>query len=292
MEKNALVKKSYLYPTLSDILIYTWLLPRTMKTKISITLNEKTIQDIDRIIDNVFVRNRSQAIESLVRHSLGENKVAVILAGGDEALLRLPNGEYRPTARLNGRTVVERALKKLRDNGFKTVFLIARHLVLTKVFEIAKEGNDYGVKLNYVEEKSSGGTAASLRIMAGKIKANFLVVYGDIVFDKINIEELWNDHLKHNAITTIMLTTSNKPSEKGTVKVEGNRVLEFTQKPRNSETYLVFSPIFIASPELLEYTGNSLEKAVFPQLAAKGLLNSHLSSEKETHIHSLKDLAK
>jgi NDP-sugar pyrophosphorylase family protein len=263
-----------------------------MKTKISITLNEKTIQDIDRIIDNVFVRNRSQAIESLVRHSLGENKVAVILAGGDEALLRLPNGEYRPTARLNGRTVVERALKKLRDNGFKTVFLIARHLVLTKVFEIAKEGNDYGVKLNYVEEKSSGGTAASLRIMAGKIKANFLVVYGDIVFDKINIEELWNDHLKHNAITTIMLTTSNKPSEKGTVKVEGNRVLEFTQKPRNSETYLVFSPIFIASPELLEYTGNSLEKAVFPQLAAKGLLNSHLSSEKETHIHSLKDLAK
>jgi NDP-sugar pyrophosphorylase family protein len=54
------------------------------------------------------------------------------------------------------------------------------------------------------------------------------------------------------------------PSEKGTLKVEGNKVLQFTQKPKSSDIYLVFSPIFIASKEILDVLGSSLEKDVFP----------------------------
>ena len=153
-----------------------------------------------------------------------------------------------------------------------------------------KDGTDYGVKINYIEEKSSNGTADSLRLLKGRINTNFLVVYGDIILNKINIEELWNDHIKQNAIATIMLTTSSKPSEKGTVRVEGNKVLSFEQKPKKSDIYLVFSPIFVTEPQILEYNGASLEFNVFPELAEKGLLNGHLSSEKEVHIHSRKDL--
>ena len=89
-----------------------------------------------------------------------------------------------------------------------------------------------------------------------------------------------------------MLTTSSKPSEKGTVKVEGNKVLTFTQKPKKSDIYLVFSPIFVTEPQIFEYSGASLEFNVFPELAEKGLLNGHLSSEKEVHIHNKKDIEK
>ena len=59
------------------------------KTKISITINEKTLHDIDSIIDNIYIRNRSQAIEHLARNALGENKTAVILLGGDEERLKV-----------------------------------------------------------------------------------------------------------------------------------------------------------------------------------------------------------
>ena len=76
------------------------------------------------------------------------------------------------------------------------------------------------------------------------------------------------------------------------MRVEGNKVLTFTQKPKKSDIYLVFSPIFVADPQIFEYSGASLEFSVFPQLAEKGLLNGHLSSEKEIHIHSNKDLEK
>ena len=110
-----------------------------------------------------------------------------------------------------------------------------------------------------------------------------------MIFNRISIDGLWNDHIKQNSIATIMLTTSSKPSEKGTVKVEGNKVLVFEQKPKKSDIYLVFSPIFVTEPQIFEYSGASLESDVFPELASKGLLNGHLSSEKEVHIHSRKD---
>ena len=262
------------------------------KSKISITINKKTLQDIDSIIDNIYIRNRSQAIEHLVKNALGENKTAVILLGGDEDNLRISKYEYRPTIRTKNNAVIELAIKKLRENNFKIIYIIARHNLLTKLFEMLKDGANYGVKINYVEEKSSNGTADSLRLLRGKINANFLVVYGDIVFSKISIDELWNDHIKQTAIATIMLTTSSKPSEKGTVKVEGNKVLDFTQKPKKSDIYLVFSPIFVAEPQIFEYSGSSLEFDVFPELAEKSLLNGHLSSEKEVHVHNKKDVEK
>ncbi|MEK6946201.1 MAG: sugar phosphate nucleotidyltransferase, partial [Nanoarchaeota archaeon] len=193
-----------------------------VKTKISITINEKTLQDIDSIIDNIYIRNRSQAIEHLAKNALGENKAAVILLGGSEDRIRISKDEYRATAGIKNSSVIELALKKLRENNFKTIFIIARHGLLTKLFEMLKDGTDYGVKINYIEEKNANGTADSLRLLKGKINTNFLAVYGDVIFSKINIEELWNDHIKQNSIATIMLTTSSKPSEKGTVRVEGN----------------------------------------------------------------------
>jgi len=263
------------------------------KLKISITINEKTLRDIDSIIDSIYIRNRSQAIEHLVKYALGENKTAVILLGGNEERLKASKDTYMPIVKVkNNAAVIELAVKKLRENNFRTAYVIARQKLLTKIFEILKDGTDYGVKINYIEEKASNGSADSLRLLKGKIKNNFLVVYGDIIFSKINIEGLWNDHIKQNAVATIMLTTSPKPSEKGTVRVEGNKVLSFTQKPKESDIYLVFSPIFIAEPQIFEYAGNSLEFNVFPELAQKGLLNGHLSSEKEVHVHDAKSLGK
>ncbi len=261
-----------------------------MREKISITIDGQLLSQIDGVIDNIYIKNRSQAIEHLVRNSIGENRTAVVLAGGDELGLDIGNGTYSPLALVQGKTLIERAIRKLRDSGFKNIYIISRHNLMTQLFEVIKNGADQDVSITYLEEKKSQGTFQSLLLAKGKIRAPFLVVYGDILFEKVNIEELWNDHIRNHALATIMLTTSAAPSEKGTVKVEGTKVLEFTQKPRKSDIYLVFSPLFVAEPALLDYSGTSLEFDVFPKLAEKGLLNGHLSSEKERHVHSLGDL--
>src|SRR3989338_10430257 len=117
------------------------------KSKISITINEKILTEIDSIIDNVYIRNRSQAIEHLVKNALGENKTAVILLGGNAEHLKISRDGYRPTARIKDKSVIELALKKLRENSFKIIYIVARHEILTKIFEMAKDGTDYGMKI-------------------------------------------------------------------------------------------------------------------------------------------------
>ncbi len=261
-----------------------------MKTKISITIDEKILADIDSIIDNIYIRNRSQAIEFLVQESLGENKIAVILFGGAIDKLKINNSYFRLTAPIKKGILVENTVKKLKQNGFKTIYLIARGEVLTAVFNILKEGEDYGVKINYVEEKESRGSAESLKLIKGKINKTFLVVYGDIYIDKINLEALWSDHLKLKSTTTLMLTTAPDPTKKGIVKIEGSKILAFEQKPKSPDTHLGFSSLFVTEPEMLEQKGNSLEEDIFPKMANSDLLSGHLSSEKEVHIHTSEDL--
>ncbi len=261
-----------------------------MKRKISITIEDSLLKGIDSVVDNVFIRNRSQAIEFLAKTALGEHRQAVILSGGPEERLRISGTEYRITTRIKNTTVVEKAVKKLRENGFKDIYIVARHNVLTKAFDILKDGSSYNIKVSYVEEKESNGSADSLRLLKGKINANFLVVYGHVIFDKVNIQELWNQHLKQaTAVATLIVTAAPNPSEKGTVKVEGNRILEFIQKPKKTDVYLVFSPIFVATPEIFNTSGSSLEYDVFPKLAEQGLLYGHTSAEKEQHVHTAED---
>ncbi|MBD3204364.1 hypothetical protein GF327_08795 [Candidatus Woesearchaeota archaeon] len=260
-----------------------------MKKKISITMNRKTLKEIDNIIDKIYIRNRSQAIELLVNKALGENKNAVLLSGGPEDLLAI-NSEFRITAKIKDSYLIEHAINKLREDGFKNIYIVGRHKIITKVFNIVQNGSKYGVELTYIEEQESQGTADSLRLLRGRINSTFLVIYGDILFNRINIEELWNTHIKKTGIATLMLTTTPNPNKKGVVKIEGSKILEFEQKPKGSDIYLGFSSIFIAQPELLEYSGKSLEKDIFPVLAKKGMLNGHLSANKEKHIHTKQDI--
>jgi len=262
-----------------------------MKQKISITIEEGLLRELDKVIDNIYIRNRSQAIEHFVSSSVGEEKTAVILAGGGEKEITVGN-DFMIGIEIGGKTLLELAVRKLRESGFKNIFIVARSKVLTRAFEILSDGTSYGVKVNYIEEKVSRGTANTLKLVKGKISSRFLAVYGDIFFGEVNLKTLWEDHVRQKPIATLMLTTSPKPSEKGTVNMEGNKVLQFIQKPKDSDIYLVFSPIFVAEPEILEYVGNSLEQDVFPKIAEKGLLRGYLSSEKEIHIHTRGDVKK
>lgn len=261
-----------------------------MKEKISITIDEKLLREVDGAIDNVYIRNRSQAIAHFINRSVGEEKTAVILAGGEEKELIVGKG-FMIGAEIHGKTLIETGVKKLRESGFKNIYIIGREKILTSAFGILKDGASYGVKITYIEENISKGTANTLKLVKGKLNTRFLVVYGDIYFSNVNLGMLWEAHMKEMPIATLMLTTSPRPSEKGTVMIEGTKILQFIQKPKESAVYLVFSPIFVAEPELLEYVGNSLEKEVFPKIAEKGLLRGHLSSESEIHIHRSEDIS-
>lgn len=272
-----------------------------MKKKITITLADKILKNVDSIVDRLYIRNRSQAVEYLIEKTLGEDKTAVILATGPEKELRIGKEEYRITASLGNTSVIESSLRNLRENGFKNIFIVGEQLVLTSVFKKVGDGKRYGVKINFVEDNDPPGTGESLRLLKGEIKSTFIVIFGDILFNRIDINKLWKHHFRHRGIATIMVTDSSLikggaviPVNKNAVKVEGGIVIRAHQKSKKpikstNEPSSVFSAIFVAEPEIFSYTGDWIENDIFPVLAEKQLLYSYISSEGEYHIHSIED---
>jgi len=270
-----------------------------VKQKITITIEEKLLRNVDTLVDNIFIRNRSQAIEFLIERKSDFEKTAVIMATGSSKYLELSKGVYRPTASIDKTTVIELALKSLRASGFRNIFIIGERPVLTAIFNIIGEGKEYGANVHYVEDYDPPGSAVSLRLLQD-IKRNFLVVFGDILFDKLDIEKLWHSHLKNKGVATLMATTAShisggnkQPIKKSQIDIEGNKILRVAPKDNSqnklNQDSLVLSSIFVAEPELLSVVGKSLENDVFPKLAQNGLLYCYISNEGETHIHSIED---
>lgn len=272
-----------------------------MKERLTITMDEKILKNVDSVIDRLYIRNRSQAIEFLIGKSFGENKIAVILATGPAKDQKISKNEYRPTAKIKDTSVIELAIKNLRENGFKTIYILGEQPVLSSIFNLIGDGGRYGVKIEFIEDENPRGTAGSLRLLKGVIKNTFFVVFGDIIFDKMDIKKIWAHHFKQPAIATLMVRSSpltlggsTIPIKKSPLKIEGNTVIKVYQKINKpikelKDSAIIFSSIFVAEPELLEYTGDSLENDVFPKLADKGFLYSYLSSEEEIHIHTKED---
>jgi NDP-sugar pyrophosphorylase family protein len=263
-----------------------------MKEKISITLDDLLIREVDSFIDGIRIRNRSQAIEFLLRKSLSERRTAVILAGGPEEKLRVDN-TFKPLVAIKGKTVIERMIENLKRNKFSEIYIVGRKNVLSEIFKTIGDGSDFGVEIKYVEEKeekpiTKQDTARTLKLLKGKINKPFLCLYCDILFD-FNLIPIWNFHLRSYNIATLVLMTSSSPHKWGNVKLEGENIVEFVEKPKKSENYIVYTGIFVASPEIFEQKGNSLEYEIFPAIAKKGLLGGYVASGKCEHVHELRN---
>jgi mannose-1-phosphate guanylyltransferase len=73
------------------------------------------------------------------------------------------------------------------------------------------------------------------------------------------------------------LTSAEVVDEWGLAKLQGNRVVEFEEKPQNPKTFsrLINAGIYMMGTEAFNYIGskaNKLERDIFPRLAEEGKL--------------------
>jgi NDP-sugar pyrophosphorylase family protein len=228
-----------------------------MKSKISITLDEKLLKTLDNHIDGLNTRNRSQAIEQILSKNLIQNKMVVILAS--------KMSDFRFNKMINNEKAIIHIFKKLQFYSFKKVFIVGEKEVLSKIFETIGSGNDYFLNIEYIEDINPSGSMKSLSLLKNKIKSSVLVIPADNYFE-FNLDSFWNFHSKNNNMATLAITTSSNPSKLGVVELSGEKVIGFAQKPKKSKNYLVWSGIMIAEPEILFYDYKSTEKEMIPKL--------------------------
>jgi len=252
-----------------------------MKERITITLNENLIKQLDKRIDGEEIKNRSQEIGKILEDSLGVSipSKALILAGGKGTRLRpLTYKTPKGLIEVQGKTLTEWLFELFKKYGIRDVILSTGYLA-DKIRDYFTDGSKFGMNIEYVEEDPSKplGTGGPLRLAQDMLTDSFIVSNGDEL-KCINIPRMYRLHKRKKALVTIALTSVNDPSQYGVARLDGSRIIEFVEKPKKSEapSNLINSGFYIIEPEVIEMIPKGkfcmLEKEIFPKLAREGRL--------------------
>ncbi|MBI5159675.1 nucleotidyltransferase family protein [Candidatus Micrarchaeota archaeon] len=263
---------------------------RELKDKIAFSIDPKLLKRVDEMVDNVTVRSRSHAIDILLRKAFGEDKVrsAFVFAGGEKSA---KYGIPKCMVEVNDKPLLQHAIEWLEKNGVEEV-TIATGKFKDQIESYFKNGEEFGVKIDYVAEFEPLGTAGALNNAGVRFKTTFVAMNGDVACD-FSLEKIVEFHKRSKAVATMALTEVESASKYGAVELEGEKITGFVEKPKEGKepSKLVNAGVYVCEPSIVGFTPEKgmLEKDVFPLLAKKKLLNGFVfsgqwleaSSEKE-----------
>ena len=108
-----------------------------------------------------------------------------------------------------------------------------------------------------------------------------MAVYGDILFNNLDLSSLLRFHEARNAIATMVLARVKNASRFGLVSIDDDgKVLAFREKPKQPVSGLVNAGIYVFEPEIFDYIPSSaycsLEEHVIPALADREKLYAYV----------------
>jgi NDP-sugar pyrophosphorylase family protein len=244
-----------------------------VKERISLTLDKNLIESVDSLVNGVKFRSRSHVMEYLLNKGLGKGSLrkAFILAGGKGMKLRPITYEI-PSAMvpIKGKPILEHQIELLRKYDIREIIIAIGHLG-EKIKEYFGSGNGMGVDIKYIEEEKPLGTAGGLRLAKPLLDETFIMIYGDNLFN-FDLNDFYAFHLENKSGATIALTTVDDPWNYGVISLRGNKIINFSEKPRKgkAETNLISTGIYIIEPEIIDIVPKghaSIENDVFVKLA-------------------------
>lgn len=203
--------------------------------------------------------------------------IAVIMAGGKGTRLSaLTKDEIpKPMMPVCGKPLLLRQIEALKENGIKEFVLIIGHLgdVIKNYFG---DGKNFGVKISYITENQPLGSAGALFYLKGRISDDFLLVFGDTVFD-IDIGRMAEFHKRNAAEITLFAHPNSHPYDSDLIECSHDgRVTAIIGKGEKKGFYrnLVNAAFFILNPSALDVIGEprklGFEKDVVCPLIARG----------------------
>ncbi len=197
------------------------------------------------------------------------SNLMVIMAGGKGTRLR-PFTENcpKPLVPVAGRPIMEHIIERAKLEGFSH-FVIAIQYLGHMIEEHFGNGERLGVRIDYLREKTSLGTAGALSLMAPRPDAPFVVTNGDVLTD-IRYGELLEFHVRHDAMATMAVRLHEWQHPFGVVQTRGVEIVGFEEKPV-ARTH-INAGVYVLEPEsleVLEFEAPCDMPALFDRLHAK-----------------------
>ncbi|HEX2069359.1 MAG TPA: NDP-sugar synthase [Actinomycetota bacterium] len=198
---------------------------------------------------------------------------AVVLVGGEGTRLRpLTETIPKPLIPLVDRPFLSHLVSRLAGYGVQEVFLSSPYLEHTFAAFLRDARSE--IEVTWVHEATPLGTGGAVANAAAGIDEPFFVLNGDILTD-LDLAALARSHRENAASATIALTPVEDARPYGLVALgEGDRVLEFREKPEQPIPGEVNAGTYVLHPRALDGVATdrpvSIEREVFPGLIARG----------------------
>lgn len=169
---------------------------------------------------------------------------AMVMAGGRGARLHpLTEDLPKPMLRVGDRPLLEIIIDQLKTAGIKNVNVTMHHKA-EKITEHFGDGDNFGVKLNYVSENRPLGTGGALGLIQPSDET-LLVINGDIL-TQVDFKAMHQFHREYKADMTVAVRQYDFQVPYGVVKCDGPRVLRLQEKPIYN--FFVNAGIYLLEP--------------------------------------------
>jgi len=178
---------------------------------------------------------------------------AVILAAGEGVRLQ-PVTSTRPKhlIKVGGRPILEHCLNVLKSSGIDEAVIVV-HYMADQIRQHFGNGEKFGLRIEYVEQKTIAGTGNAVSAVEPYVKDAFLLVYGDLLFTTEAVKKVVALHQKEKPVATLAVVPVERPENYGIVELENEmQIKRIIEKPKREETLsnLANAGIYVFSTEI------------------------------------------
>lgn len=179
---------------------------------------------------------------------------AVILAAGEGQRLR-PLTYTRPKHMIpiGGRPILEHLMNALKAIDLEEILVVVNYRA-DAIKGYFGDGSNFGVKIRYVHQVETRGTADAILAVEGHVEEPFLAVNGDLLISSNIVKPVIDAFMKGEADAVVAAAMVERPEHFGVLKVDGGRLLGIVEKPPSEAAgRLVNAGIYVFSPEIFDY---------------------------------------
>jgi NDP-sugar pyrophosphorylase family protein len=112
-----------------------------------------------------------------------------------------------------------------------------------------KNGDKFGVNIDYVLEDKRMGTAGALTLLKQRPNEPFFVMNGDLLTN-VNYEQMLDFHEHHKSKATMCVREYDIEVPYGVVSVQGESIRSIEEKP--THTFFVNAGIYLLEPDCID----------------------------------------
>lgn len=177
----------------------------------------------------------------------------IILHGGHGTRLRpLTHTGPKQLLPIANKPMSQYCIESLRDAGITDVAIIIGGVGSNKVQEYYGSGENFGVKLTYIQQDLPRGIAHAIRLCKEFIgNQKFVVFLGDNIL-KRKISDYVIKFQQSNAKASILLCEVSNPTQFGIADVKDGVIKKIMEKPKNPPTNLAVTGIYFLTPTIFD----------------------------------------